>query len=250
MTERLDADTAGIVRAAHLLGQGRLVAFGTETVYGLGADATDACAVAEVFEAKRRPSFNPLIAHFADAEAAFDEVEPSPLARRLADAFWPGPLTMVLPRRAASTVCALACAGLPTQAVRVPNGDAVREVLRMVGRPIAAPSANPSGGVSPSTADHVMAGLGGRIDAILDCGPCSVGLESTVIDLTGDTPTLLRPGGISVEAIEHLIGPVRRMAPTGLPLSPGMLASHYAPSLPVRLDAIGARHTEALLAFG
>lgn len=249
-TERLDADTAGIVRAAHLLGQGRLVAFGTETVYGLGADATDARAVAAVFEAKHRPGFNPLIAHFADAEAAFAEAEPSTLARRLADAFWPGALTMVLPRRATSTVCALACAGLATLAVRVPGGEAVREMLRMVGRPVAAPSANPSGGVSPSTADHVMAGLGGRIDAILDCGPCGVGLESTVLDLAGDTPTLLRPGGISVEAIELVIGPVRRLAPAGLPASPGMLASHYAPSLPVRLDAAGAGHMEALLAFG
>lgn len=250
MTERLDADTAGIMRAADLLSQGRLVAFGTETVYGLGADATDARAVAAVFETKRRPSFNPLIAHFADPDAAFGEVEPSPLARRLADAFWPGPLTMVLPRRAGSTVCALACAGLPTLAVRVPNGEAVRILLRMVGRPIAAPSANPSGGVSPSTADHVMAGLGGRIEAVLDCGPCAVGLESTVLDLTGETPTLLRPGGIPVEAIEHLIGPVRRKARAGLPASPGMLASHYAPSLPVRLDAAGAGHMEALLAFG
>ncbi|WP_419730028.1 L-threonylcarbamoyladenylate synthase [Lichenicola sp.] len=255
MTERLRADPAGIARAARLLDAGRLVAFGTETVYGLGADAGNAMAVAAVFEAKRRPHFNPLIAHCLDADAAFREVCATDLARRLADAFWPGPLTLVLPRAPGSTVCALAAAGLATLAVRVPDGAGAGALLRAFGRPIAAPSANPSGGVSPSTADHVMDGLAGRIDAVLECGPCAVGLESTVLDLSGAMPVLLRPGGVPVEAIERLIGPVLRVAPSSTPMqdapvAPGMLASHYAPSLPVRLDAPGPGRGEALLAFG
>ena len=256
MTERLQADPAGIARAASLLAEGRLVAFGTETVYGLGADAANGQAVAAVFEAKRRPHFNPLIAHCMDADAAFGEVQTTALAQRLADAFWPGPLTLVLPRAAGSTVCALAAAGLQTLAVRVPDGAGARALLRAFGRPVAAPSANPSGGVSPSTAAHVLAGLDGRIDAVLDCGPCTVGLESTVLDLSGEVPVLLRPGGVAIEAIEQLIGPVDRMgqpdgsAHSARPMSPGLLASHYAPSLPVRLDAADARPGEALLAFG
>lgn len=252
MTERLDTDPAGIARAALLLRQGRLVAFGTETVYGLGGDATDARAVAAIFQAKRRPAFNPLISHVPDADAAFRQVEAGPLARQLADAFWPGPLTLVLPRRADSTVCALAAAGLSTLAVRVPAGGIVGALLHAVGRPVAAPSANPSGGVSPSAAAHVLAGLDGRIDAVLDCGPCTVGLESTVLDLTGAVPRLLRPGGVPLEAIEQVVGTVLSVADgdAGAPIAPGQLASHYAPSLPLRLDAMRGLPQEALLAFG
>ena len=256
-TQRLVADDAGIARAAALLRDGRLVAFGTETVYGLGADAGQPRAIEAVFAAKGRPRHNPLIAHFADADAAFRQVRETPLARILADAFWPGPLTLVLPARADCTVCAQAAAGLATLAVRVPSGAAARELLRAAGRPIAAPSANRSGGVSPSEASHVLDGLSGRIDAVLDCGPCAVGLESSVLDLGAPEPVLLRPGGVTAEAIEALLAahgaPMLRHPGDDAPLapaSPGLLASHYAPSLPVRLDAGRAGPDEALLAFG
>ena len=173
-TEILTADAAGIAQAAALLLEGRLVAFGTETVYGLGADATNAHAVAAVFDAKGRPHFNPLICHFADADAAFAHVEAVPMARLLADAFWPGPLTMVLPRRITCPVALLAGAGLDTLAVRVPAHASARALLRATGRPVAAPSANRSGEVSPTSAAHVLAGLSGRIAAVLDSGPCPV----------------------------------------------------------------------------
>ncbi len=253
-TERLHPDRDGISRAAALLANGGLVAFGTETVYGLGADATDPGAVAAVFAAKNRPRFNPLIVHLPDADDAFRQAAPSPLAHRLA-AFWPGPLTLVLPRARDCTVCALAAAGLPTLAVRVPAGPVAGALLRAVGRPVAAPSANPSGRVSPSTAAHVLAGLDGRIDAVLDSGPCSVGVESTVLDLSGPQPRLLRPGGVPLEALEEAIGPVLRPGSHedgggSAPSAPGQLASHYAPTLPLRLDADAAGRDEALLAFG
>lgn len=255
-TQRLDADDVGIARAAILLEAGRLVAFGTETVYGLGADAAQPQAIEAVFAAKGRPRFNPLIAHVADADAAFRQGCESPLARRLADAFWPGPLTLVLRRRPDSTVCAEAAAGLATLAIRVPSGAVAQRLLRAVDRPIAAPSANPSGRVSPTEANHVLDGLAGRIDAVLDCGSCAVGLESTVLDLSGEGVALLRPGGIVREAIEALLAAWQAPAlrsPAGsaaAPVSPGMLASHYAPSLPVRLDASHVAPDEALLAFG
>ena len=256
-TQRLEADAAGIARAAALLRDGRLVAFGTETVYGLGADAGQPQAVAAVYAAKRRPPHNPLIAHVADAEAAFREVRQTPLARLLADAFWPGPLTLVLERRRHARVCDAVSAGSSTLAIRVPSGSAARALLRAVDRPVAAPSANPSGRVSPTEAAHVLDGLGGRIDAVLDCGPCPVGLESTVLDLSRDEAELLRPGGVPAEAIEALLAARgvrllrRHQAPApAAPASPGMLASHYAPRLPVRLDADGADAGEALLAFG
>jgi L-threonylcarbamoyladenylate synthase len=184
-------------------------------------------------------------------------VQETPLARLLADSFWPGPLTLVLPRRSDSTVSAEAAAGLATLAVRVPSGDAAHRLLRAVDRPVAAPSANPSGRVSPSEVAHVLDGLAGRIDAVLDCGPCPVGLESTVLELTGVHPVLLRPGGIAAEAIEavlaaHAAPALQRAAAAAhaAPSSPGMLASHYAPSLPIRLDADSAGADEALLAFG
>lgn len=255
-TERLRDDEEGIARAAALLGSGGLVAFGTETVYGLGADAANARAVAAVFDAKGRPHFNPLISHYPDADAAFRHVEAPPLARLLAERFWPGPLTLVLPRRVTCPVALLAGAGLDTLAVRVPAGRTALALLRAVGRPVAAPSANRSGGVSPTSAAHVLAELSGRIDAVLDSGPCAVGLESTVIDLAAGGPFLLRPGGASLADIEALIGSVGRgitplaaEAPRTL-RSPGLLVSHYAPRLPVRLGAAAADAREALLAFG
>jgi L-threonylcarbamoyladenylate synthase len=242
MTLRLPADAAGIAGAARLLRAGALVAFGTETVYGLGADA------------KGRPHFNPLICHYPDAEAAFAQVEGDARARALAAAFWPGPLTLVLPRRPDCPVALLAGAGLDTLAVRVPAR--ATELLRAVGRPVAAPSANRSGQVSPTTAAHVLDGLGGRIAAVLDSGACEVGVESTVLDLSGGTPVLLRPGGVTRERIEAVVGrvgagitPAQAEAARGL-RSPGLLVSHYAPALPVRLDADSVAADEALLAFG
>ena len=253
MTERL---RPGDPAAASLLLRGELVAFPTETVYGLGADATRNTAVAAVFVAKGRPHFNPLICHYPGAEAAFRHVTATALAERLAAAFWPGPLTMVLPRRVTCPVALLAGAGLETLAVRVPAHPVALALLEAVGRPLAAPSANPSGSVSPTTADHVLEGLAGRIAAVVDGGPCAVGLESTVLDLSGSLPFLLRPGGVPVEAIEALVGPVGRgITPSAAEQSrtlrsPGLLVSHYAPRAPVRLDATEVAADEALLAFG
>ena len=254
MTELLAPDPAGIARAASLLLAGELVAFGTETVYGLGARAADGEAVARIYEAKGRPTFNPLICHYSSAEAAFRDVVANDAARSLATRFWPGPLTLVLPRREDCPVSLLVGAGLPTLAVRVPSAPAAHVLLESVGEAVAAPSANRSGRVSPTRAEHVMAELGGRIAAILDSGPCPVGVESTVLDLAGP-PTLLRHGGVTREAIEAVIGPVAEAAtPAATPRSPlrspGQLASHYAPRLPVRLEATSVRADEALLAFG
>ncbi len=243
-------------RAAALLRAGELVAFPTETVYGLGADARNGRAVAAVFEAKGRPHFNPLICHYATAEAAFADVRPDERARALAAAFWPGPLSLVLPRRAECSVDLLAGAGLDTLAVRVPAHPLALDLLRRVDRPVAAPSANRSGRVSPTTAQDVVEELGRRIAAVLDGGPCPVGLESTVLDLTGAGAVLLRPGGVPVEAIEAAIGPVGRALPaeraaaSATLRSPGLLVSHYAPALPLRLNATEVAPDEALLAFG
>ncbi len=253
MTEVLTATVSGIARAAELLREGSLVSFGTETVYGLGGDATNATAVAAIFAAKGRPEFNPLISHYPTAEAAFADVVPNDCAISLARAFWPGPLTLVLPRRGGSRVTMLTGAGLDTLAVRVPGHPDALALLAAVGRPVAAPSANRSGRVSPTTAAHVLDGLRGRIAAVLDSGPCGVGVESTVLDLFGEHPVLPRPGGVTLEAIEAVIGPVRQGAPVAeskLLRSPGQLASHYAPTLPVRLNAVAAMPDEAMLAFG
>jgi L-threonylcarbamoyladenylate synthase len=253
MTEILPATVVGIAHAAELLRSGVLVAFGTETVYGLGGDATNAAAVAGIFAAKGRPRFNPLICHYPAAEAAFEDVVPNGVARSLAAAFWPGALTLVLPRRPGCRVALLTGAGLDTLAVRVPAQPDALALLSAVNRPVAGPSANRSGQVSPTTAAHVLDGLRGRIAAVLDSGPCGVGIESTVLDLSGARPILLRPGGVTVEAIEGVIGPVEHGAPivaTEALRSPGQLASHYAPLLPVRLDAVSAMGDEALLAFG
>ncbi len=256
MTEVLAADDAGLDRAAGLLCRGQLVAFGTETVYGLGADATNGQAVAAIFAAKGRPHFNPLIIHYADPALPWRDVQACPAARRLAEAFWPGPLTLVLPRRGDCPISLLAGAGLETLAVRVPASASARALLARTGRPVAAPSANRSGEVSPTTASHVMDSLGGRIAAVLDSGACPVGVESTVLDLSGGQAFLLRPGGVPVEAIEALIGPVgrgiaREAAEAARSLrSPGLMVSHYAPRLPVRLAARTVAADEALLAFG
>jgi len=245
-----------IETAADLLSTGQLVAFGTETVYGLGADAQNPRAVAAIFGAKGRPHFNPLICHYPNADDAFQHVEAPALARKLAAAFWPGPLTLVLPRRITCPVALLAGAGLDTLAIRVPAHPVALSLIAALGRPIAAPSANRSGRISPTSAAHVLAQLNGRIAAIIDTGACEVGLESTVLDLSGPTPFLLRPGGISLEALEAVIGPVARgitsaTAEAARTLrSPGLLVSHYAPSLPLRLNATALAPDEALLAFG
>jgi L-threonylcarbamoyladenylate synthase len=248
-TARLAADGGGIAAAAALVRAGRLVAFGTETVYGLGADATNGAAVAGIFAAKRRPHFNPLICHFATPTGAWQHVLPDERALVLAEKFWPGPLTLVLKRRAGTPVALLTGAGLECLAVRVPAHPVALALLDGCGVPVAAPSANLSGQVSPTTAQHVLDGLDGLIDAVLECGPCPVGVESTVLDLTGAQARLLRPGGATSEAIARLIGPLA--APEGGVLrGPGMLASHYAPTLPVRLAADHGGGDEALLAFG
>lgn len=245
---------AAIVAAATLLKEGELVAFPTETVYGLGADATNERAVAKIFEAKGRPRFNPLISHVLDAEEARRFVRWSDTAERLAARFWPGALTLVLPRSAGSTIALLATAGLDTAAIRAPSHPLAQALIRAVGRPIAAPSANRSGAISPTRAEHVAESLGARVPMILDGGPCLVGVESTVLDLSGDAPVLLRPGGVSHEAIEAVIGRVALSdaLPSGdaARKSPGQLTSHYAPARPVRLDAVDAGADEGLLAFG
>lgn len=249
-TEILCPDDAGIGRAARLLRTGGLVAFPTETVYGLGGDASAARAVARIFEAKARPSFNPLIVHLPDLDAARAVADFDDSALRLAQAFWPGALTLVLPLRPDAGIAALVSAGLPTVAIRVPDHALAQRLLRAVGRPIAAPSANPSGRISPTSADHVAAGLDGRIDAILDGGPCPVGLESTIV-APGPAPALLRPGGLPAEAIEACLGqPLARPADPATPNAPGQLSSHYAPGAPVRLNADTAQPGELLLGFG
>ncbi len=236
--------------AAGLLRAGELVGFATETVYGLGADATNARAVAGIFAAKGRPHFNPLIAHYPRAEAAFADVVADARAEILAAACWPGPLTLVLPRRAGCHVDLLASAGLETQAVRVPAHPQALALLRAAAVPVVAPSANRSGQVSPTNAQHVLESLGGRIAAVLEGGACSVGVESTVLDLSGATPRLLRPGGVTQAEIEALIGPIALGAAEAVLRGPGMLLSHYAPALPVRLAARSVAVDEALLAFG
>jgi len=244
------ADT--IAAAAEVLRAGGLVAFPTETVYGLGADATNARAVAGIFAAKGRPRFNPLIVHVAEAADAARFAIVDRRAEVLAAAFWPGALTMVLVKSAACPIADLATAGLDTIAVRVPSHRSAQALIRAAGVPIAAPSANRSGHVSPTTPAHVEADLGDKVDTILDDGPTAVGIESTVVDLSGPAPTLLRAGGIASEAIEAILGVAlpRGTHDAERPASPGQLASHYAPRAAVRLDATSARPGEALLAFG
>jgi L-threonylcarbamoyladenylate synthase len=250
-TNLVPACAAAIERAARLIRAGELAAFPTETVYGLGGDATNDAAVARIFAAKGRPRFNPLIVHVpglveAEVLALFDE-----RARDAARRFWPGPLSLVLPRRPDCGLSLLASAGLDTVALRAPAHQVAQALLRVAGRPIAAPSANRSGRVSPTAAAHVAAELGGSVAMILDAGPCAVGVESTVLDLTGPTPALLRPGGVTLEQLAAIFGTVE-LAAAGeeAPRAPGRLPSHYAPGRPLRLDAVDARPGEALLAFG
>ncbi len=244
------ATEAAVAEAARLLRAGELVAFPTETVYGLGADATNDPAVAGIFAAKNRPDFNPLIVHLADANDVDRHAIWTEPARRLADAFWPGALTLVLPRLPDCRLSLLVSAGLDTVALRVPAHDVARRLLRATGRPVAGPSANPSGRISSTTAQHVAEGLGDRVAMILDAGPCPLGLESTVVGFDGDKPLLLRPGGVTAEEIEAVVGPLGGPAPADRPNAPGQLASHYAPTAPVRLDARQADQGELLLGFG
>ncbi|WP_322890318.1 MULTISPECIES: L-threonylcarbamoyladenylate synthase [unclassified Yoonia] len=248
--ELLRPDAAGLARAAEVLAQGGLVSFPTETVYGLGADARNDTAVAAIFAAKGRPSFNPLIVHLRDVAAASVICEFNDDARRLAAAFWPGALTLVLPLRADAGISRLVTAGLDSIAVRVPDHPVAAGLLAAFGGPVAAPSANPSGRISPTTAAHVREGLGDRIDALVDGGPCAVGLESTIIACLG-APTLLRAGGIPAEAIAACLGrPLATSENPEAPVSPGQLLSHYAPLGQVRLNATDKRTSEVMLGFG
>jgi L-threonylcarbamoyladenylate synthase len=253
-TRLLPASFEAIAEATRILGVGGLVAFPTETVYGLGADATNPTAVARLYAAKSRPRFNPLIAHVADIAAARALADFDRDADALVRKFWPGPLTLVLPKRAACAVAELATAGLDSIAVRMPDHPVARDLLQAFGRPIVAPSANRSGHVSPTTAAHVMADLRGRIDLIVDGAATPVGVESTIVACL-ERPTLLRPGGLPRADIEGLLGVPLAEAPPGAiegdaPLAPGMLASHYAPRTRLRLDVTELRAGEALLAFG
>jgi L-threonylcarbamoyladenylate synthase len=254
-TQILSAGEAATAAAARCLAQGGLIGFPTETVYGLGADASNAEAVARLYQAKGRPAFNPLIAHVGEFAAARRIGRFDAQAIALAEAFWPGPLTLVLPKTSDCAVADLATAGLDTVAIRIPAHGIARDILRAFGGPVVAPSANLSGHVSPTTAAHVQNDLAGRIDLIVDGGAVSVGVESTIVGCF-ETPMLLRPGGLPREAIERVLGRALAGVPehsghaSGAPLAPGMLASHYAPRTPVRLDAIRVEPHEALLAFG
>jgi len=259
-TQVMEVGGPAVEAAARVLARGGLVAFRTETVYGLGADAGNGEAVARLYEAKGRPSFNPLIAHVADAAAAHRLAHFDTAAERLAAAFWPGALTLVLPRRPDCPVAELATAGLDTIAVRVPSDPVAHGILREFGGVVAAPSANRSGHVSPTTAAHVLADLRGRIDLIVDAGPTPVGLESTIIACVGK-PTLLRPGALPRSAIEQALVCGEAPRKVGLaapdfadadaaPVAPGQLPSHYAPRARLRLDAVRVDPGEALLAFG
>jgi L-threonylcarbamoyladenylate synthase len=240
-----------ISKAAAIIRAGRLVAMPTETVYGLAADATIDTAVARIFAAKGRPQFNPLIVHVTGADMAARYVEFPPVAERLAAAFWPGPLTLVLPRKADSAISLLASAGLDTIAVRAPNHKIAQALINAVGGPLAAPSANPSGAISPTCAQHVRDGLGDKVDMVLDGGPCVVGIESTIVKVEEDAVFLLRPGGVVREAIERVVGkPLSNPPHTDNPQAPGMLASHYAPRAPLRLNATAPKPGEAFLDFG
>lgn len=247
-----DGAEAAIAAAVAVLGSRRPVAIPTETVYGLAADATDPAAITSIYETKGRPRFNPLICHMADLAMAERYAVFDPLSRRLAEAFWPGPLTLVLPLKTNSGIHALATAGLETVGIRVPVGFTA-ELIRSFGRPLAAPSANSSGRISPTTAQHVEADLGSKIEIIVDGGPCPVGVESTILKVEENEIRLLRPGGVAVEEIEAVTGRmVQRPKASGTAAieAPGMLASHYAPNASVRLNATAVGEGEALIAFG
>ncbi|MDC7784469.1 L-threonylcarbamoyladenylate synthase [Rhodoplanes sp. TEM] len=261
-TRVLAAGPEATSTAARILQDGGLVAFPTETVYGLGADATNAAAVARLYAAKGRPRFNPLIAHVPDAAAACGLGRFDGAARTLASAFWPGPLTLVVPKAEGCPVSDLATAGLDTLALRVPDHPVAVAILAACGRPVVAPSANRSGHVSPTTAAHVVGDLAGRIDLVVDGGATPVGVESTIVACLGGTPRLLRPGGVPKEALEAALGglvadppapttdPGPGLVPDAGPIAPGMLSSHYAPRAFLRLRAAAVSPGEALLAFG
>jgi len=262
----LSDDHHGIDRAVAILRAGQLVAFPTETVYGLGADATNAAAVARIFATKVRPQFNPLISHVATSAAAFALGQETPIATVLAAAFWPGPLTLVLDRTQKCAVAMLTTAGLDKIAIRVPAHAGAQSLLSAIGKPLAAPSANPSGRISPTTANHVITGLGGKLELVLDGGPCHSGVESTVVDCTGAQAIILRPGGITRQAIANILGqagldaditfgpsiinPDIENITTPSPVAPGQLASHYAPNAALRLMAETADGGEELIGFG
>ena len=247
-----------LTRAADLLRGGGLVAFPTETVYGLGGDACNAAAVASIFAAKGRPAFNPLISHVASASEAFALGIETPAARRLADAFWPGPMTLILQRAPNCPIASLTSAGLDRIALRVPAHEGARRLLQQFDGPVAAPSANPSGRISPSRATHVMAGLGGAIDMVLDGGPCSSGVESTVVDTSGTQAVILRPGGVTRDAIARCLaaGGLSLMAATqdgpgkDRPVSPGQLESHYAPHAHLKMNVTAIEDDMELIGFG
>jgi len=243
------ADDAAIANAARILRDGGLVAFPTETVYGLGADATNDRAVATIFAAKERPRFNPLIVHVPDVAAAERLIAFTPAARRLAERFWPGALTLVLPRQPDAKLSLLVSAGLDTVAVRVPSESVAQKLIAAAGVAIAAPSANASGEVSPTTAEHVRQSLRDKVDLILDGGPTRLGLESTVIGFENGKPVILRPGSIARATIEAVTGPLAQATDDKI-ASPGQLASHYAPDAKIHLNAMAAGPSEVLLAFG
>ena len=249
-TAELPATPQGLIAASTVLAQGGLVAFPTETVYGLGADARNSRAVAAIFAAKGRPSFNPLIVHVASVEAAKSLVVWSPTADRLAQAFWPGPLTLVLPLNAASGLSPLVTANLPSLAIRVPANPLAQELLLGFGGPVAAPSANLSGKISPTSVRHVLRDLQDQIEAVIDGGDCAVGLESTIVGLE-HSPTLLRPGGLASDQIERCLGHALTRHKDGDPLTaPGQMTSHYAPKAPMRLNVTRPDPGETLLGFG
>lgn len=250
-TVSLGTSKEALGHAVSLLRNGDLVAFPTETVYGLGADARQGEAVAQIYAAKGRPSFNPLIAHVASIDDAKQLVRWNDRAEVLASAFWPGPLTLVLPLRDGHGISSLVTAGLDTLAVRVPGNETAQKLLNAFGGPVAAPSANPSGKISPTSAQHVLDGLGGSIAAVVDDGPCEVGLESTIVGLFGPHPMLLRPGGVSKRDIETVLGEtLQRQSTEGSITAPGQLLSHYAPNERVRLNATEPRADEVMLGFG
>lgn len=249
-TRIIPADQAGIAEAATLILRGQPVAVPTETVYGLAGDATSGEAVAAIYAAKGRPSFNPLIVHVADQAMADAIADFPPLARQLAAAFWPGPLTMVLRKRSGAPVASLLTAGLPTVAIRMPAHPVMRALIEAAGRPLAAPSANASGSISATRADHVARSLAGRIPLVLDDGPTDVGIESTIVAVRGDRLTLLRPGSITVEMLEQTTGLMVETGDNGSIEAPGQMLSHYAPAKPVRLDVQTPAPGEFLIGFG
>ncbi|MCG2839920.1 threonylcarbamoyl-AMP synthase [Sandaracinobacter sp. RS1-74] len=251
LTRMRPADAQGVAEAVALLAGGSLVAIPTETVYGLAADAADGEAVARIYAAKGRPHFNPLIVHLADRAMADRYADLPPLAEKLAAAFWPGPLTLVLPLKPGAPVSPLVTAGLPTIALRLPAHPVMRDVVRALGRGVAAPSANASGRLSPTRAAHVAASLEGKVPLVLDGGPCEAGIESSIVAVVGGEARLLRQGAIARESLEAVLGaPLALASPSEPVAAPGMLLSHYAPRLPIRLNAETARAEEFHIGFG